>query len=281
MTIDAHHHVWRYTPEEFGWIDESMQVIRRDFGSDDLRAALDEAGIDSAVSVQARQSLEETAWLLALATAHDWLRGVVGWVPLVEPSVSEVLAKLVSNPKLVGVRHVLHDEPDDDYMLRDAFNRGIRALRDHGLAYDILIFERHLPQTIAFVDCHPDQPFVLDHVAKPRIAEGGSEPWRTHIRALAERPHVSCKVSGMVTEAEWATWTPEVLRPYWDTVLDAFGPSRLMFGSDWPVCLVASSYTRWAETVHGWIADLSAAEQAQIMGGTAAQVYGLTITEAA
>jgi len=281
MTIDAHHHFWRYTTDEFGWIDESMQAIRRDFGPDDLRATLDEAGIEGAVSVQARQSMEETAWLLALAAVHDWLRGVVGWVPLVEPSIGEVLAKLASAPKLVGVRHVLHDEPDDDYMLRDDFNQGIRALRNHGLVYDILIFERHLPQTLTFVDRHPDQPFVVDHIAKPRIAAGELEPWRTHIRALAERPNVTCKVSGMVTEADWAAWTPEALRPYCDTVLDAFGPSRLMFGSDWPVCLVASGYTQWAETVRTWIADLSADEQAQIMGGTAAQVYGLTITEAA
>ncbi|MEM6644958.1 MAG: amidohydrolase family protein [Bacteroidota bacterium] len=281
MTIDAHHHFWCYTPEEFGWIDESMQAIRRDFGPDDLRAALDEASIDGTVVVQARQSMEETAWLLALAAAHDWMRGVVGWVLLVEPSVSDVLDRVAANPKLVGVRHVLHDEPDDDYMLRDDFNRGIRALQAHDLVYDILIFERHLPQTLAFVDRHPEQPFVLDHVAKPRIAAGELEPWRTHIRALAERPNVTCKVSGMVTEADWANWKPETLRPYWDTVLDAFGPSRLMFGSDWPVCLVASGYARWAQTVRTWIADLSADEQAQIMGGTAAQVYGRTIAEAA
>ncbi|GAB5521653.1 MAG: amidohydrolase family protein [Rhodothermales bacterium] len=281
MRIDAHHHFWRYTPDEFGWIDESMQAIRRDFGPSDLKAVLDASGVDGAVAVQARQSLEETAWLLALAEEHDWMRGVVGWVQLVEANVDAVLAQIAANPKLVGVRHVLHDDPDDDYMLREDFSRGIRALKAHDLVYDILIFERHLRQSLTFVDRHPNQAFVLDHVAKPRIEAGELEPWRMHIRALAERPNVTCKVSGMVTEADWSTWTPEVLRPYWATVLEAFGPSRLMFGSDWPVCLVASSYARWVETVQSWMADLSADEQAQIMGGTAARVYGLDTQEAA
>jgi L-fuconolactonase len=177
--------------------------------------------------------------------------------------------------KLVGVRHVVQDEADDQFILREDFNRGVSALREFDLRYDILIYERQLPQAIAFVDRHPEQVFVLDHVAKPRIGERAIEPWRGKIREMARRGNVYCKVSGMVTEADWGAWTGEELKVYFDVVLEAFGPGRLMFGSDWPVCLVASGYRRWVEVVEGWVSGLSTGEQARIFGGTAIEAYGL------
>jgi L-fuconolactonase len=273
--IDAHHHFWRFNVEEYGWMGEPMQAIQRDFLPEDLKREIKAAGVDGVVTVQARQKTEETRWLLELAGQHDFLRGVVGWVPLIDAKIRNVLEAFADYPKLRGVRHVLHDEADERYMLREDFNRGIAALQSFGLAYDILIFERHLPHTIAFVDQHPKQVFVLDHVAKPRIKENLLEPWAKNMRELARRPNVFCKISAMVTEADWAKWTEPQLRPYFTTVLEAFGPARLMLGTDWPVCLVACGYKQWVNTVHGWVKELSATEQAQILGETAAKAYRL------
>lgn len=275
MKIDSHHHFWRYNPVEYGWIDDAMKAIRRDFLPEHLRTEIASAGIDGVISVQARQSLDETRWLLALAESNDFIKGVVGWVPLVDGNVREHLDDFSTNKKLRAVRHVLQGESDERYVLREDFNRGVSALREFGLVYDILIFERQLPQTIEFVDRHPGQAFVLDHVAKPRIKTNELEPWRTHIRELALRPNVFCKVSGMVTEADYTQWTPTQLQPYFDVVLEAFGPRRLMFGSDWPVCLVACGYARWRDTVESWSAHLSADDREQIFGGTAARAYGI------
>jgi L-fuconolactonase len=273
--IDAHHHLWRYTAEEYGWIDERMSVLRRDFLPQDLKPLLDGARMDGALAVQARQTLEETKWLLGLAEENPWMRGVVGWAPVASPEFPEVLAGLRENPRLKGLRHVVQDEPDEEFILGEAFNRGIRAMRGTGLVYDVLIYARHLPQAIRFVDRHPEQAFVLDHCAKPRIASREMEPWRTQIRELARRPHVCCKVSGLVTEAEWGRWTPDDLRPYFEVVLEAFGAERLMFGSDWPVALLASGYQRWVETVEAWTAGLTEMEREGIWGGNAVRVYGL------
>lgn len=185
------------------------------------------------------------------------------------------LERFSGNRKLKGIRHVLHDESDDFYMLRDDFNRGISLLNDFGLRYDILIFERHLLQTIQFVDRHPKQLFIVDHIAKPRVKDRVRSSWEAEIAELARRDNVYCKLSGMATEADWKGWTESDLRPYFDTVLAAFGPDRLMFGSDWPVILVACSYKCWADTVRSWIAELSPAEQLSIMGGTAKMAYSL------
>ncbi len=275
--IDAHHHFWKYTAEEYGWIDESMAVIRRDFLPEDLEAEMRACGIDGVVSVQARQTLEETRWLLGLASEHAIIGGVVGWVPLIAPQISEIIAEFAADRRLKGVRHVLQAEADERYMLRDDFNRGIDALRDFGLVYDILIFERHLPQTLTFVDRHPEQVFVLDHIAKPRIRERAVSPWGENLRRLAERRNVYCKISGMVTEADWRTWTEEDLTPYFDMVLNSFGPERLIFGSDWPVCLVGAPYGVWFNVVSRQIAALSDSERAAILGGTAVRVYGLEV----
>jgi len=275
MIVDSHHHFWRYSPSEYGWIGDEMAAIRRDFLAADLAREMGTAGVDAVVSVQARQSLEETRWLLELAAQNSFIAGVVGWVPLVSPSVAATLAQLAAHPKLVAVRHVLQDEPDPLFMLRSDFQAGIRALRNFDLTYDVLIFDRHLPQTIELVDQHPAQQFVVDHMAKPSIKQGAIEPWAHALRELAQRPHVACKLSGLVTEIGRPDWTIADLRPYVRVVLDAFGPSRVLFGSDWPVCLVACGYARWMETVQELIAHLSPAEQAAVLGDNARRVYRL------
>lgn len=275
MRIDAHHHFWKYDPGEYGWIDDSMAVLRHDYLPRDLQRELAAAGIDGVVSVQARQSLDETRWLCELAAEHSFIQAVVGWVPLVE-DVKRHLETLAHCHMLKAVRHVVQDEPDDRFLLRDDFNRGIDALCDFWLAYDILIYERHLPTAIEFVDRHPHQTFVLDHLAKPRAKEHALEPWGTNIRKLAERENVYCKFSGLATEADWQNWTDAELRPYWDVVLDAFTPRRLMFGSDWPVCLLATGYRSWYDLCCRFAAELSTDEQDRFFGGTASEAYRLS-----
>lgn len=273
--IDSHHHLWRYNDRDYTWMSAAMGVLRRDFLLPEFEEALGQGGIEGAVTVQARQTTEETRWLLDLTQTTATIRGVVGWAPLAHPSVRERLEEFAHSPKLKGVRHVLHDEPDDDYMLRDDFNRGVGLLREYGLVYDILIFEHHLPRTIEFVDRHPNQVFTVDHIAKPRIRSRLLSPWREWLRELARRENVYCKVSGMVTEADWKAWTPEDLTPYFDVVLSTFGPKRIMFGSDWPVLNLAASYPRWVETVQRAFATLSESEQSRIWGETAVEAYSL------
>jgi len=276
MVIDSHHHFWHYSAQEYGWISDAMGVLRRDFLPPDLEPQIRPLGIEGVVSVQARQSVRETSWLLELAEQNTFIKGVVGWVPLVSPEVSRDLERFLGRVKLKAVRHVLQDEPDDNYMLRPDFDRGIGLLKTFGLRYDILIFERHLKQAITLVDRHPDLTFILDHVAKPRIRENILSPWRENMIDLARRPNVYCKLSAMATEADHTHWTDDQLRPYMDVALHAFQPHRLMFGSDWPVCLLATPYRRWFETVTQFIAPLSPAERKWIMGETAIQAYGLT-----
>ncbi len=275
LKIDSHHHFWSYHPTEYAWIDDSMPAIRRDFLPEHLRAEIAAAGINGVVSVQARQSIGETGWLLDFAARNEFIKGVVGWVDLVSPTAGAQLERFAACPKLKGVRHVVQAEPDDNFLLRDDFNRGIRELKRGSLVYDILIFERQLRQAIRFVDAHPNQIFVLDHLAKPGIKDNGFERWEKPFRELARRENVFCKVSGMVTEADHAGWTEIQLRPYFETTLQAFTPRRLMFGSDWPVCLLACGYVRWLNLVSNWISGCSPDEQARIMGGTAAEAYAL------
>jgi L-fuconolactonase len=276
--VDAHHHFWKYTPEGYGWIDDSMAALRRDFLPPGLRDTLAAAQVDAAVSVQARQSLEETEWLLGMSEQHDFLAGVVGWVPLADAGVGEILERLGARPKLKGVRHIVQGEPDDRFLLRDDFNRGIHALTACGLVYDILIYERHLPVAIEFVDRHPRQRFVLDHIAKPRIRDHTLEPWRTNLHELARRENVFCKLSGVATEADFPNLTPanrHQLRPYMDAALEAFGARRIMFGSDWPVCLAAIPYAEWLEMVSDAISGFSESEREWVLGNSAAVAYGL------
>ncbi|HEX3663151.1 MAG TPA: amidohydrolase family protein [Acidobacteriaceae bacterium] len=275
MLIDAHHHLWRYNPRDYAWMSAEMISLRRDFLVPDLEKVAQESGVTGTLAVQARQTLEETEWLLELAARHPLLLGVVGWVPLVAPDILGQLDRLAANSKLKAVRHVLHDEPDDAYMLREDFNRGVSLLHARGLVYDVLIFERHLPQTLTFVDRHPRQVFVVDHIAKPRIREGILSPWKENLVELGRRENVYCKLSGMVTEAAWHQWSLAQLRPYFDAALTAFGPDRLMFGSDWPVLTVAGSYRQWVETFLALIAELSTDEQEQICAATARRAYRL------
>jgi L-fuconolactonase len=275
LKIDAHHHLWRFDSKEYAWIDDNMLALRRDFLPADLHKEMAAAGIGGSVAVQARQTVEETRWLLELAGQNDFMKGVVGWVPLADPNVSAVIDEFAANAKLRGVRHVLQDEPDENHILREDFNRGIRELARHNLTYDILIFERHLPQTIRFVDQHPRQIFVVDHLAKPRVKYKAISPWREHMRELAKRENVYCKISGLATEADHKNWTEEQLRPYMETVLTVFGPRRVMFGSDWPVCLLAIGYQRWVEIAGRAAAKLSSEEQRRFWSETAMEAYGL------
>jgi L-fuconolactonase len=273
--IDAHHHLWKYSADQYPWMLEGMEGIRKDFLIPQLQTVTQMAGVTGTIAVQARQTIEETEWLLKLAAITPLIRGVVGWAALVEDKVEIQLSQFSQDRKLRALRHVLHDEPNEFYMLREDFNRGISRLKDFGLVYDILIFERHIPQTIEFVDRHPSQIFVVDHLAKPQIKRHIFSPWNMGILELARRGNVYCKVSGMVTEADWEIWTEADLRPYFDMVLNAFGPKRLMFGSDWPVIEAACEYVRWARMVKEWISELSAAERSEIMAGTAKRAYSL------
>jgi L-fuconolactonase len=275
MRIDAHHHFWHYTPDEYGWIDDAMASIRRDFLPSDLAPEIAAAGIDAVISVQARQTLSETHFLLALATAHTWISGVVGWVPLTDAHAGERLADIARQPKLKGIRHVLQAEPDT-YMDRPDFNVGLSRLRALNLAYDILIYHHQLPAAIRLVDRHPEQVFVVDHIAKPAIRTGELQPFARNLNELARRPNVFCKLSGVVTEAEYAAWTYEQILPYLEAALEAFTPARLMFGSDWPVCLVATTYLDWVRTIERLTEKLSAAERQAIFCDTATRAYRLT-----
>lgn len=271
--IDAHHHLWHYRPADYPWIGPDMPALARDFLVEDLATEVAASGLDGTIAVQARQSLEETRFLLSTARNSQIIHGVVGWAPLGSRDFPYHLEALRDEQKLLGLRHVVQDEPDDDFLHRVDFNEGIRAISAAGLTYDILIYERHLPAAISFVDRHPQQLFILDHAAKPRVRERVLDPWRSNIRELAQRENVYCKVSGLVTEADWRYWTRTDLEPYFDALLDAFGPRRLMAGSDWPVCLLATSYERWFSTLRELIQKLSEHEQDAILGGTAAEVY--------
>jgi L-fuconolactonase len=275
MRIDSHQHFWRYSPTEHAWMTDAMNVIQRDFLPEDLRPLLAPAGFDGCVAVQARQSLEETRWLLELTESNDFVRGVVGWVDLCSPGLPEQLEELARHPRMVGVRHVLQDEPDDEFMLRAAFRRGIGLLREFGLTYDLLLYPKHLPVAARLVEEFPHQRFVLDHIAKPAIAGGVISPWREDLQRLARFPNVFCKLSGMVTETRWHAWKPEDFYPYLDVSLAAFGTGRVMIGSDWPVCILSGGYLSTMQIVIDYVRQFSEPEQAAILGETCARFYGL------
>jgi len=272
--IDAHQHFWRFDAERDAWITEAMGAIRRDFMPTDLEPVLRENRVDGCIAVEAHPSLEQTRFLLSLAGGYEFIRAVVGWVDLVSPDLDRTLDELANEAKLVGFRHPAQGEADD-WLARDDVARGISRLTPRRLTYDLLIYEHQLPAAVALVKRLPDQRLVLDHLAKPRIREGIMEPWATNIRALAEFPNVSCKVSGMVTEADWKNWSPADLAPYLDVIFEAFGPQRVLFGSDWPVCLVAASYDEVLGAVHAYTARLSRDEQDAFFGGNAERIYGL------
>lgn len=273
MFIDSHQHFWRYSAVEYPWLGAGMEHLRRDFLPVDLAPVLASAGLTHAVAVQARQSLEETRWLLELADANPAIRGVVGWIDLRSADVAKQLTYFAANPKFLGVRHVVQDEPDDRFLLGADFVRGLRALPQFGLTYDILIYPQQLPASIELMQMLPDQPFVLDHLAKPRIRERLLQPWADQIRELALMPNVMCKVSGMVTEAAWRGWSSLDFRPYLDVVFDAFGVDRVMYGSDWPVCLAAAEYAEVVGLVRDYVQEQYPDAMDKIFGLNAAAFY--------
>ena len=275
MRLDSHQHFWTYRPDHQVWMTDEMQVLRRDYLPGELQPLLQSIQFDGTIAVQARQMVGETAWLLELADVHDFIKGVVGWVDLQSPELRSQLETYSGHPKLVGVRHVVHDEPDDKFMLRPEFRRGIAQLREFGLTYDLLLFPKHLPVAVTLVAEFPDQPFVLDHIAKPVIREGRMSPWREDLQRLAQFPNVWCKLSGLVTEATWQQWQPEDFHRYLDIVVAAFGPGRLMIGSDWPVCTLSGTYGDTMKIVTDYIRKLPTEIREGILGGNCARFYGL------
>lgn len=278
MHIDSHQHFWRYSAADYPWIGAGMERIARDCLPVDLAAVAKPQGVGGSVAVQARQSLAESRWLLDLADGDPFVRGVVGWVDLRSPDVVAQLEPLAAHSRFVGVRHVVQDEPDPRFLLGEAFVRGLRCLAPLDLTYDLLLYPHQLPTAAELAALLPEQPFVLDHLAKPQVRDGAAaalEPWRRDIQALARHAHVSCKLSGLVTEAAWRGWRREDFSPYLQVALDAFGPDRLMFGSDWPVCLLAAEHADVAGIVMDFIGPLTAAERQAILGDTATRFYGL------
>jgi L-fuconolactonase len=275
MRIDAHQHFWVYNPAEYAWIDESMSALRRNFLPENLRPELQNADFQGSIVVQTRQTLEETRWLLELADTSPNILGVVGWVDLCSSECRSQLETFSKNPKLVGIRHIVQSEPDDCFLMRRDFREGIAFLEQFNLAYDILIYTKHLPVAAEFVERFPRQRFVLDHLAKPPIRSREIDFWAAGIRRIASFPNVFCKLSGLVTEADWQHWKPQDITPYLDVAFDAFGPSRLMIGSDWPVCLVAGSYTRTVDVVKNYLQGHSAETRDAVLGGNAPRFWKL------
>jgi L-fuconolactonase len=275
MLIDAHQHFWLYDPPEYGWIDDSMGVIRRNFLPGDLERELQSNDVQGSVAVQARQTIEETRWLLELSEWSPKILGVVGWVDLCSANVRPQLEEFAKHPKLVGVRHIVQSEPDERFLLREDFLRGISLLEEFDLAYDILIYTRHLPVAVEFVERFPRHRFVLDHLAKPPIKAREIQAWALGIRRLAAFPNVWCKLSGLVTEAHWQSWKPEDIRPYLDVVFEAFGTERLMIGSDWPVCLVASSYGRTLDVIKNYVQSFPVDAREAVLGENARRFWRL------
>ncbi|MEI6106684.1 MAG: amidohydrolase family protein [Opitutae bacterium] len=277
MRLDSHQHFWDYTspPTDYVWMTDECAALRRDFGPPQLAPLLAGLGFTGCIAVQARELPQETDYLLGLAALHPIIRGVVGWLDLLDPGVERDLIRATANPKLRGLRMLIHDRPDLGFANSPAHCRGVGLLKKYGLTYDLLLKPPHLRPATALVDALPGQPFVVDHLAKPAIAEHLFSPWREDLAELARRPNVFCKLSGLVTLVDWTTWQPDQLLPYLDIALELFGPQRLMIGSDWPVCTCAATYPATMQVVIDWTARLSPAEREAILGGTCAQFYGI------
>ena len=275
MRLDSHQHFWHYNPAHQVWMTDKMDVLRRDCLPEELKPQLQAIRFDGTIAVQARQMIEETEWLLRLSGEHDWIEAVVGWVDLRSPRLREQLERYARRPKFVGVRHVVHDEPDDNFMLLPEFRRGIAQLREFDLTYDLLLFPRHLPAAVKLAQEFPSQPFVLDHIAKPAIREGQTSPWREDLRRLAECPNAFCKLSGMVTEAAWKQWRPGDFHRYMDIVIEAFGAERVMIGSDWPVCTLSGDYASTMRIVIDYVRQFPPKACEDILGGACARFYGI------
>ena len=276
MKIDAHQHFWSYNRDEYGWIGDHMDLLKLDFLPPDLHSELLNAGFDGSVAVQARQTPEETRWLLKLAAQNDFIKGVVGWADLRnEDKLRSQLDEFCRSEKFVGVRHVVHDEPEDNFMLQDEFLNGISILKEYKLTYDLLLFPKHLPVARLVVEMFPDQKFVIDHISKPLIKNHIIDPWKEDIGAIAEFENVYCKLSGMVTEADWAYWKPDDFHPYLDVVFNAFGTDRIMTGSDWPVCLLGGSYCEVTGIIKDHIREFPEDTIEKILGMNCIDFYGL------
>lgn len=279
LVVDSHQHFWDPTRAEYPWMTDELAAIRRPIGPEELRPILRESGVDRTVVVQTRSDLAENQEFLAIAAATDFVAGVVGWIDLTEPAVGDKLVEIregANGEWLVGIRHQVHDEEDPDWIARDDVVRGIGEVGKAGLAYDLLPRERELPACLKAVDAHPEMRFVVDHIAKPRMAEGVFEPWAARLKEIAERPNVWCKLSGMVTEADWAKWTPDDLRPYVEFVMECFGEDRVMFGSDWPVCLLAADYASVKGALESLLGLNGSAAESRVFGANATTFYGLT-----
>ena len=279
LVIDSHQHFWQLSlPFDYHWLDAPLMApIKRDFLPEDLQPLLRAAGVDKTIFVQTQHNLNETRWALSLAEQHEFLAGVVGWVDLASTECERQLLELMDHPQFVGVRHVTQDEPDDNFIIREDVLRGLAVLEKHGVPFDLLFFARHLRHAPALATRLPDLKMVLDHCAKPRIRNGEIEQWKQEIAAAAKFQNLYCKISGLITEADWHTWRIADLKPYVDHAIACFGPQRCMFGSDWPVCLLAGSYERWKGAADELLSPLSAAERGAIKGQTATDFYGLKV----
>ena len=275
MKIDAHQHFWKYDPEKHEWINDKMSVLKHDYLPEMLKMELTSQGINGSVAVQADQSEAENEFLLNLASKNDFIKGVVGWVDLKSPGVEEKLAEYSKDPLIKGFRHVLQDEPDPAFILDKQFQHGLSHLDKYGFTYDILIFPHQMASALKVVENHPYQKFVIDHISKPDIKHRKMDEWISQINAFGTFENVYCKISGMVTEADWFSWQNNDFEPYLDIVFEAFGPERLMYGSDWPVCLLAAKYDQVKGITDKYIEKLSPAEQAQVMGLTAIDFYNI------
>jgi L-fuconolactonase len=277
IRLDSHNHFWTFDPVRDDWIDDSMEVLRQDFLPEDIYPHLRNHGFDGTIAVQADQSEEETRFLLHQAESFDFVKGVVGWIDFQSEDIEAKLASYAStsNEKLRGFRHIAQSEPDDWFLVREAFVHGLSRLHQFGFTFDILIYQHQLSAAIELVRQLPDQAFVLDHMAKPLIKSGKMEPWVSQIRSLASARNVFCKVSGIITEADHAHWSKDDIRPYLDVVFEAFGVDRVMFGSDWPVCLLAGSYDRVYHLIEDSVQDLGEGTAEKVFGGNAARFYGI------
>jgi Predicted metal-dependent hydrolase of the TIM-barrel fold len=273
MRIDSHQHFWIYNEQDYDWMSEQHKAIQIDCLPEHLKPLLQQNGFNGSIAVQARQSHQETEWLLSLAEQYSEIKGVVGWLDLCSPDIEQQLDKYGKNPLLKGVRHVVHDEPDDRFLLREDFMNGIASLEKYGLTYDLLLFPKHLPYAAELAEKFPNQPFVLDHIAKPDIAGKGFHPWAQDLAQLAAHPNVYCKLSGIVTEAVWGKWTEEDFTVYLDTVTSCFGIDRVMIGSDWPVCTLSGTYEQTMNIVKHYVEALPNEERSLVLGGNCAKFY--------
>ena len=276
-TIDAHQHFWQLSrPFRYEWLDApALAEIRRDYLPEDLAPLIRAEGVDRTIFVQTQHDVEENRWVLRLAEEHPFIAGVVGWVDLASPACETQLVEFRQDPKFVGARHVVHDEPDDEFLARDDVLRGLKVLEKHRVPFDLLLHVRHLRHVPTLARALPGLPMVIDHLAKPRIKDHAVDDWLPAFREAAHFPNICCKLSGMVTEADWGGWTSDDLRPYVHAALDLFGADRLMFGSDWPVCELAATYGEVHEALVDALGPISATERAAIFGGTAARFYGI------